>query len=103
LSLERFVTLTVVILIDLKTLTINYGNLSNHDLLLRHGILIENNPYNQIQIKLDFGNYVSYSSQAFELKQKLYKNRLYFSFLRLRESEIDDIEHIALFSNRINS
>ncbi|CAK78315.1 unnamed protein product (macronuclear) [Paramecium tetraurelia] len=72
-------------------LTINYGNLSNHDLLMRHGIIADENPYNEMPIDLDFTTAINYTEQLFEQKQKW-----------LRQSEITNIERQSLYANKIN-
>ncbi|CAK84264.1 unnamed protein product (macronuclear) [Paramecium tetraurelia] len=72
-------------------LTINYGNLSNHDLLMRHGITVEDNPYNEMPLDLDFTKAINYTEQLFEQKQKW-----------LRQSEITNIERQTLYANKIN-
>lgn len=65
--------------------------MSNHDLLMRHGITVEDNPFNEMAIELDFSDCVNFSEQLFDQKQKW-----------LRQSEIQNIERQVLYQNRIN-
>lgn len=53
-----------------EKLSINYGNLSNHDLMMRHGIFIKGNPHSSVALNLDFSKYLEYSSIEYEEKQK---------------------------------
>ncbi|KAM3132898.1 hypothetical protein pb186bvf_015046 [Paramecium bursaria] len=74
-----------------EKITINYGNLPNIDLVLRHGFMVPSNPYNQLKIFLDFENEFEHAGKFLQLKQKL-----------IKQSQISDIEYTQLYSNKIN-
>jgi hypothetical protein len=44
-----------------EELTINYGNYSNHDFLIKFGFLNMKNEFNEIPINLDFNDYLEYT------------------------------------------
>ena len=39
-----------------EEITINYGNYSNHDLLMKYGFTVENNPFNEFPFTLELDN-----------------------------------------------
>lgn len=39
-----------------EEITINYGNYSNHDLLMKYGFIIENNSFNELPLTLELDN-----------------------------------------------
>lgn len=55
-----------------EELTLNYGDLSNYEYLMKYGFLNENNPFDVYPVSLDFGDSLEYTSQVFELKHKIF-------------------------------
>lgn len=74
-----------------EELTINYGNYSNYDFAMKFGFINENNPYNEMPLKLAIENHVEIAQEGFDLKQKLFK--------MISDLEIDKFH---LYSNRID-
>ena len=74
-----------------EEVTVNYGNYSNYEFLMKFGFMSHNNPFNEYHIKLDFSKYLDYSPQLFELKQKIYSLENDFS-----------IDKIIIYSDRID-
>ena len=76
---------------DDEEVTVNYGNYSNYEFLMKFGFMSHDNPFNEYHIKLDFSKYLDYSPQLFELKQKIYSLENDFS-----------IDKIIIYSDRID-
>ena len=53
-----------------EELTINYGNYNNYDMLMKFGFMVDNNPFDEFPLNLNFGNYLEYTTQLFDLKNK---------------------------------
>lgn len=75
-----------------EELTINYGNYSNLDLLMKFGFLVKENPFNQMEINLDFMGYLHHTEQLFSLKQQLFKSIKDFS-----------LDKFIIYSSKINA
>jgi len=89
---ESFVIVRAVKDIQLnEELTVNYGNLPNHDFLMKFGFLNQNNIYNEMCINLDFSECLEYTSQLFSLKQKVFKSISGFQ-----------LEKMVIFENKMN-
>lgn len=74
-----------------EELTINYGDYSNADFLMKFGFLNSYNPFNELRLELDYQQFLQYTEQQFELKRKI-----------LRTVDQLNLEEIAIFGNRIN-
>ena len=55
-----------------EELTLNYGNMSNYDFLMKFGFLNENNPFDSYSLQLDFDGFIQYTTQVFDLKHKIF-------------------------------
>lgn len=51
-----------------EELTINYGELSNYDLMMRHSVYVKDNPFNEMTINLDFTNWMKFAIENTEEK-----------------------------------
>jgi len=94
-SIENDSFVEIRALRDIKAgeeLTINYGDMSNYDYLMKFGFLNNNNPFDEYYLNLDFGSAVGYTGQVFELKQKIFSLT---SDLKL--------ENIKVYRNRIDA
>lgn len=74
-----------------EALTINYGDLPNLDLMIRHGLYVPGNPFNEMHITLDFSNHLAHAGEGMEKKQQL-----------LRMSPIKDIERVVVYKTKVN-
>ncbi|EAR94810.2 SET domain protein (macronuclear) [Tetrahymena thermophila SB210] len=74
-----------------EELTVNYGNMNNMDYLMRYGFVNQSNPHNELSLTLNFDDYLEYTSQLFDFKQKIFKTQEDFS-----------LDRFILFENRIN-
>lgn len=74
-----------------EELTINYGDYSNNDFLMKFGFLNKTNKFNELKIELDYEGFLDYTEQQFDLKRKI-----------LRTLENISLEEIGLYSHKIN-
>lgn len=56
-----------------EELLISYGEINNHELLAKYGFMINDNPYSEMKISLDFdlNDYSNFASEQFLLKQRI--------------------------------
>lgn len=58
-----------------EELTINYGNMHNLDYLMRYGFVNQQNPFNELSVNLNFDDYLEYTSELFDFKQKVFRTQ----------------------------
>lgn len=54
-------------------MTINYGNQNNYELFIRYGFTIENNPYSEFYLPLDFSDIEDVFNANIEWKMDMFK------------------------------
>ncbi|EGR32441.1 SET domain protein [Ichthyophthirius multifiliis] len=74
-----------------EELTLNYGNMPNYDFLMKYGFVNQINEFNEFGLNLNFDNYLEYTSQQFELKQKIFKIQKDFT-----------LDRFVIYQNKIN-